>query len=828
MRFRIISREVLKIKRPVCYIVSGLFLGEMIDITCGNDTKRIVFAILFGILAGICMFCCCHYKIRHAVILGATLLFVECIGGIYTDNYAENMNKMTKIMEKEEDKNTENLYIHGRIYNIKKKSESVYCYIDKAEVYQPEEVKELYSAKRVVLIIDGSDFDELINGLVPGCFIYAYADYVDYSEKRNDGGFDEKKYYDSIGVQGKFKVKEYKTVKSEKLYDLFLCKTFKLKTCLCKRMIKLSDSDSKLKYFQIYNGILLGDRDEIPSDIIQLYQLTGIAHILSISGLHISIVGYFIYQLLRKKMGFIPASVLALSILYIYVLITGNGYSAKRAFVMLFISIMAGLTGRTYDLISAMSIAFLLIFFENPLCICNLGVCMSFGAVIGIGAIYQISENFLELKHKVTKTFVAGMCINMVVRPVMVNSYNMLAMYSSVINVFIIPFMGMVVAFGLLGLMLSYIWFFGGRVFLNLGCGILSCYDRICRLFLKFPGAVKIVADVSNVRIDMYYIVILVFVFTVHSLGIRKKVRENDEKDNERKRSDKKERGKRYVLFTAVYLLLFFIVTYSDKNTLIVKMIDVGQGDSIFIKSNHITVLVDAGSSSKKEIKEYTIFPFLKANGVQRLDYLIVTHSDSDHISGVKELLDEKINGKNYVRNLVMQEIDETVKDEAYYQLIEQAEKNKVNIIWFSRGKMISGGNTHLKCIWPRKGAGGMDKNALSIVFQLEYKEFKMLFTGDLSYEGEKQIINMGLENVDVLKVGHHGSNGSSSEEFLQMLQPKAAIISCGLNNRYGHPGLDTIERLKNIGSDRYITSINGQISIFYKDKKFYIETFLR
>ena len=862
---------MFNIKRPVCFIVSGLFLGELVSIVYSHHLQRVALAILVGFLAGITMRYCCHYKERRAIVLGVLFLFVEWFGVMYTDRFARNTNDVIVKLEMEEEKNTNSLYIEGRIYDVKKKSDSIYCYIDQVKIFKVKSSQKICNAKKIVLMIENGELSGSENEMeqeapfIPGCNVYAEADYVRYSEKRNEGGFDEKKYYDSIGVQAKLKAKAIRTVKRKDGYHLFLHYLYQLKAKLCARVVTLSVPYMSQKYAQIYNGILLGEKEEISSETIQLYQMAGIAHILSISGLHISMAGYFIFRLLRKRHGILSSVLVSLCVLESYVLMVGNTYSVKRAFVMLIISMIAGLSGRSYDLLSAMSIAFGLIFFENPLCILHTGVCMSFLALIGIGVIYEEFDEAMKVKHKVTKSLVAGMCINMATRPVLINSFNMLSMYSAVINLCIIPFMGIVIALGTFGILLSYIWFWGGRWVFHLGCMVLLCFDKICHIFLKLPGAVKIVGDVSGKRIILYYIVIIIGIVIIHLLkhfpksgkilksekslksgnflksGIFQKIVGFQKSGNIRKIGGFQKSGnirkiggfsKRVnlcigrSLFIIIYVTTFLLVTYRDRNALVIKMIDVGQGESIFIHSRDVTALVDAGSSSKSQIEKYTIVPFLKANGVQRLDYLIITHTDLDHISGAKELLNEKINGKNYVKNLVMQDIGESVKDEAFDELIDEAKKNNVKVILFSRGKMISDGKLQLRCIWPEKGAYGMDKNTLSIVFELEYEEFKMLFTGDLSSMGEEYLVKKGLESVDLLKVGHHGSKGSSSKVFLELLSPKAAIISCGIHNRYGHPSPEVIERLGSNDCDVYRTDLSGCITIKVRDGEIMVSGF--
>ncbi|MBQ3583296.1 MAG: hypothetical protein IJA27_01125 [Lachnospiraceae bacterium] len=217
-----------------------------------------------------------------------------------------------------------------------------------------------------------------------------------------------------------------------------------------------------------------------------------------------------------------------------------------------------------------------------------------------------------------------------------------------------------------------------------------------------------------------------------------------------------------------------------------------------------------------------------------RLDYLILTHSDSDHANGMIELLEYQRNKTPYVKYLVLPDIGADMKDSAYMELEEVAKKQGISVLYFSRGCRLESGEMQLKCIWPQQGANQPDKNNLSLVFLLEYQEFQMLFTGDLAQEGEQMLLKLQeedlqkeLEDIDVLKVGHHGSDGSSSQIFLEVLKPKISLISCGRNNRYGHPGTQALSRLLDGGSDIYVTMETGEIQITVNENGFSVETFL-
>jgi competence protein ComEC len=157
--------------------------------------------------------------------------------------------------------------------------------------------------------------------------------------------------------------------------------------------------------------------------------------------------------------------------------------------------------------------------------------------------------------------------------------------------------------------------------------------------------------------------------------------------------------------------------------------------------------------------------------------------------------------------------------EENYIQLLQMAENAGIRVLYASAGNMdISAGDFSLKCISPYTNVSYSDINASSAVYMLEYNDFSMLFTGDMTQESEKILLDAGvdLSSVDCLKVAHHGSKTSSSEAFITKISPKLALISCGIDNSYGHPSASTVETLNSAGCDIYETDQCGQISLYY------------
>ena len=223
------------------------------------------------------------------------------------------------------------------------------------------------------------------------------------------------------------------------------------------------------------------------------------------------------------------------------------------------------------------------------------------------------------------------------------------------------------------------------------------------------------------------------------------------------------------------------------------------------------TCLVDGGSVSEKNIGKYRILPYLKYCGAKELDYVFLTHLDEDHMNGIRELLEMQgsLDGVK-IGTIFFPAI--TNPDEKYIEMWELSEEKGINTGKIGAGDQLKGEQYCLECLYPVKGTYSEDKNDTSIVLQLDFKEFTMLLTGDMGFEGENELLKWGsVKNVDVWKVSHHGSKYSGGETFLETIRPQLSLISVGRNS-YGHPSTELTDRLKKIGSRVETTLESGAL----------------
>ena len=272
--------------------------------------------------------------------------------------------------------------------------------------------------------------------------------------------------------------------------------------------------------------------------------------------------------------------------------------------------------------------------------------------------------------------------------------------------------------------------------------------------------------------------------------------------------------------FLIIAVLLLFILLPKKDKTFNISFLDIGQGDCIVMRSESGKVyMIDGGSSSKKNIGKYIITPYLKYYGITKIDYCIITHSDSDHVSGIIEILEQKHGDKIEIDNFLLPDPDDTLKDDTYKQILQLAGNNCKKVSYIKRFDMIKDGKLNLVCVHPESGYMAESANAYSTVISITHGSDSILLTGDLEKDGEKQVLDIlnqsnyaFPESYTILKAAHHGSKNSTSEEFLQRINPDMTIISCGKNNRYGHPHDELLNRLEKINTAVLRTDIDGAI----------------
>lgn len=619
-------------------------------------------------------------------------------------------------------------------------------------------------------------------------------------EPRNPGEFDSQQYYASERMY--YFMKKCKILKSSRSYSLYGQFLNDVRQKFQRILSVAAGKDAP-----VFEAILLGQKENLDDAMKIRYQMAGIIHILAISGLHISLLGMGLYKIMKKAgAGIWGAGLIALVIMLQYGLMTGGSVSTMRAVCMFLLSVGAKLLGRCYDLMTALSFSGIMLLLDSPAYLYNSSFLLSFGAVLGIGICSPILNQILGKKRKILLALGNSMAVQLTTLPVVLWFYGEVSVSGVLWNLLVLPTVGIVLASGIAGTVIGLLSLEVAKVVFVPGRILLWAYESICLFAGKLPFCTWIAGKPFLWQVVVYYVV---FVLVIAMAG------------NCLKKCSATAAACAGGLCLGV-LILFF----RPLNGLKITCLDVGQGDGIVIQEKDYCFLIDGGSSSKKNIGQYQLLPFLKSQGISFLDLIFLSHTDEDHISGVRQLLEFIRDGLTTVKvgGVVFPRWNE--KTELYTELEKLALEAGVDIRYAGEGDGFCSGGIKWSFYAPFMNKSE-DVNENSMVMELEFGSFRALFTGDIGEETEKFLLPV-LRNITFLKTAHHGSKYSTGESFLEITRPKLAIISCSEENIYGHPSPDTVERLKDAGSLVEFTMKKGAITVWTDGKRFGYEGFVK
>ncbi len=617
----------------------------------------------------------------------------------------------------------------------------------------------------------------------------------------NPGQFNEYEYYRNKNFDYKMNAKEVTIENSE--YNIFYDRIYRLKL----KFQSVYNSILDKKQSGILSAMILGDTNSLDEEVNELYKQNGISHIIAISGLHVSLLGLTLFNLLRRlRIPMLPSTIASVFLLYAYGILTGFSVSTNRSIVMLVIYMISLLVGRTYDLLSGTALSAILILLQNPMEIFNAGFLLSFGAIVAVGGIFPILKKLIPIQNTILHSFLMCIAIQFVTTPILLYYFYEIPTFSVFINLIIIPLSSLVILLAVIAVLLGSIYLPLGVFFIGGAHFLLIFFEGMCKLALHLPFRQLLIGRPDTITLVAYFMVLAIFLLL----------------------------NQREVKKLSLIVLLFTCVIFLKQVTaeMEITFLEVGQGDGIVLNlPDNTTFLIDGGSTNISKIGRYRIDSFLRFKGINVIDYAIVTHTDKDHISGLLELMEamkdwdsEEKDNKNYmnsqilIRNLVLPST--SLKDEAYNYLVTLAAKKGIPCLYIQKGDVFELEELIITCLHPTEKYKPKTKNDYSTVLSLTYKDFDLLLTGDLEEEGE-ELVNAELKNrgglaknYDILKVAHHGSKYSTMAEFLEIVSPGISIISCGKENSYGHPHKELLDRLKDCGSEYYITYETGAITI--------------
>lgn len=578
-------------------------------------------------------------------------------------------------------------------------------------------------------------------------------------------------------------------------------------------------------------SMLLGDKENLNEDVYSLYQLAGIAHLLAISGLHMGMAGRGLYGLLRKLgASFGLSFFFSLLLLVSYGFLTGMGPSALRALVMFGLAMFAKVCGRSNDLLTSSGVALALMVAGNPWYLTQSGVWLSFGAVFAIGGIFPVLQRWFRSKNPIVKSLLLSFSIQVFTIPILCYSYFQFSLYSVFLNLIVIPLMSVVFISGFAGAALGIFWPAIGKLPGGMAHYILRFYEGIANIFTNLPGNLVLTGKPEIWQLCLYYALLGLLLF-----GLPQILKRRTDKLKKGK-TEEKEKGKagfrRQVVCLLVLLLLPFLLLRHSPKGLMVTMLDVGQGDGIYLKTPEgRSFFFDGGSSDVKEVGTYRILPYLKAMRKNKIDVWAVSHGDSDHYSGLLEVFAQVEKGEFFIDVLWLPDVANP--GEGYEKLERQAAALGIPVEKIRAGESWREGSLSLTCIHPAKGYVSESENAYSMTLLLEFKKFRGLFTGDVEKGGEEAVKAAleermekekvkngedkeggvdGSDKLTLLKVAHHGSKNSTTEAFCRNLKADFAWISVGAENSYSHPAKEVLERLSEMGAQTDKTMESGAL----------------
>jgi len=490
----------------------------------------------------------------------------------------------------------------------------------------------------------------------------------------------------------------------------------------------------------------------------------GISYMFCVSGFHISLLCIILDKLLSLiiKTNERIKDYIIITLVGLYSLFTGFGIGVLRAFVMRLIKTINKYLRLDLTSLDICSIAFLVCLIINPLLISRIAFKYSFISTLFI----ILSKSLVNTKSKLLNAYIISLLCFISTLPLTINMNYQVNLLSIILGPFFLFLLTYLI------MPLSYILLIMPQISYSLVKPI-NLYTSLIEMATKPNFLVFKMHELNPLLIIIFY---LLFFLTLVSL-------------------EDKRKKYRTILF-AIYLFVMFNLKFVNPFTTL-NMINVGQGDSFLICDKNYNMCIDSYSSN---------IDYIKSKGISNIDTLIITHSDDDHIGSAVDLVKEF-----NVDNLYLSYYDKNEKTDELSKYVKNTRYVKAGDSFYFYDNFIN-------VIGPLKNSNII--NNISLVFEMNLNGVNILFTGDMEKEEENDIF-IKKYNVDILKVPHHGSNSSMSKSLMDNLSFDTALISVGINNKYNHPSIETISKLKY--KKVYMTSISNSVEIYINNGKYYV-----
>lgn len=640
---------------------------------------------------------------------------------------------------------------------------------------------------------DSNPENRLIEGESIEATIWLYA----FPKRRNPHEFDYGQWLHSQGISAHGELQKVISRKDERWFFSW----GEIRSNVLENIDQLFEKEEA----SLAKALLLGYKDDLAPDAKQLFSRAGLSHIMAVSGLHVGfIVAPFwllIPYLWGSRKGKWTGMILLTLLLLGYAGLTGFSASVSRASLMAWFLTYGRLFHKVRNSMNLTAVAAIILLLIDPNELFDPGFQLSFGAVFIILLVMPEAQRIIPQKYRfgwkggLMTIIIVSFVVQLGLFPILMNYFGEFSLVGPISNTLVIPFLSIVVPVGLLVVLIHFIF-----------PAISSVASIPIEYLLKWIHEVAIFTGSS----DLSFIVIqeipfLLFVswmfgiFAVASIRIPKI------------------RWKMVICLLASIngLILLSIINQSKPEKLEITFLDVGQGDAIHIKTpNGKQLLADVGRwSPGSNSGSRTILPYLQENGIKKLDAIFISHPHADHIGGIVDVLK-----KIAVDTVYQSKVDYDSNLYGFYR--EVANEKKIPVKFQKAGDIINvDPSIRLFILGPEEGQSLSNINNRSLVFKLVYGDTSVLFSGDAEKEQELELAERygDFLKSDLYKVGHHGSNTSSSDPFLKFVEPEVSVASLAFRNRFDHPGSRAISSIHQYSQKQYYTSLTGAV-VFESD----------
>ena len=610
---------------------------------------------------------------------------------------------------------------------------------------------------------------------------------------RNPGGFDYRRYLAQKGVGASVFAYPYTIEAGDgRRRNILLQAGMSIRA----RIVSVIERSLPRQQADLLNGMLIGYRGGLSEEVQDAFSNAGLTHIMAVSGANIAFLILplsFLFKLMR--IGKRAANLLIMGFLALFVFITGFEPSVLRAVLMADILLLAAILYKKPDVYAAIAFSCILLLVISPCMIFNAGFQLSYCATLGIVMLYKNISKILIRCHipkKLAEIMATTLAAQLGVLPVTLINFNRVSLISIIPNMLVAPILELITILGMLMALLGQFSLFISRLIGYLNSVFLSAVLYVTKWTSEMSFAMITTVTPPLFLAAAYYVIVWFLLWYKPLKGITLKTR--------------------HVAAVLSFAAVFFVTGSLKPACMEVVFLDIGQGDSAFIRTyTGKTLLIDGGGSSNPStvsaVGEKVVVPFLLDSGTVSLDAVIATHPHSDHTQGLVDVLEQ-------MRTDML--IIPSMKDESGFEsLLQVAGEKGIPVSRGAQGDIIRlDDRTFMQVLNPKPNCDVDEKslNNVSLVLKLCYGQTSVLLTGDAENEAERRMLEETLNlEADVIKIAHHGSPTSTDKALLEAVEPDAAIISVGRNN-FGHPSDKVLSSLEEHNVECFRTDECGAV----------------